>query len=58
MITSFTESFAIPARLTASLMATAPSFVAPVEANEPLKFPSGVLTALTITASLFIYFPL
>jgi hypothetical protein len=47
-----TSSFWIPARLTASSITTAPKRVAPILPNEPLKFPNGVLTAPTITASL------
>jgi hypothetical protein len=51
MITSFTVHFSIPAFRTASSMTIAPNFVAPILARVPLKFPNGVLTALTITAS-------
>src|SRR6476660_9770561 len=52
MITSSTSSGATPARLTLSRTTIAPSSVAVKPFNEPKSFPTGVLTALMITASL------
>jgi hypothetical protein len=45
-------SLGMPARLIAASIARAPKSVAPTEIKVPLKFPRGVRTALTITASL------
>src|SRR6185503_12568075 len=52
MITSSTSSGATPARLTLSRTTIAPSSVAVKPFKEPKSFPTGVLTALMITASL------
>src|SRR6476660_9506836 len=52
MITSSTSSGATPALLTLSRTTIAPSSVAVKPFNEPKSFPTGVLTALMITASL------
>jgi hypothetical protein len=52
MITSSTSSGAMPARLTLSRTTIAPRSVAANPFNEPKNFPTGVLTALMITASL------
>src|SRR3954468_14317245 len=51
MMTSDTRPGSTPARLRASLMATAPRSCAGVVANAPLKLPTGVRAALTITTS-------
>src|SRR6266498_1512338 len=51
MITSSTSSGATRARLTLSRTTIAPSSVAANPFNEPRNFPTGVLTALIITAS-------
>src|SRR6185436_17976148 len=52
MITSSTSSGATPARFTLSRTTMAPSSVAANDFNEPRNLPTGVLTALMITASL------
>jgi hypothetical protein len=54
MFTSLTSSLAIPDRLIASSITSAPSWVAPYVLRVPLKLPMGVRTALTMTASLMI----
>src|SRR5450756_234225 len=51
MITSETRPGSIPARSSAALMATAPSSCAGVVANAPLKLPTAVRAALTMTTS-------
>jgi hypothetical protein len=51
MMTSLTAGLGIPACSIADSITMAPSWVAPIAFNDPLKLPSGVLTALTMTAS-------
>src|SRR5881409_3868436 len=51
MITSETRAGSTPARSSAALMATAPRSWAGVVANAPLKLPTGVRAALTMTTS-------
>jgi len=51
MITSETRPGSIPARSSAALMATAPRSWAGVVAKAPLKLPTGVRAALTMTTS-------
>ena len=52
MMTSETRPGSMPARSSAALMATAPRSWAGVVANAPLKLPTGVRAALTMTISL------
>src|SRR2546423_10530214 len=51
MITSETRPGSTPARSSAALMATAPRSWAGMVANAPLKLPTGVRAALTMTTS-------
>src|SRR3954452_16859837 len=51
MMTSDTRAGSTPARSRAALMATAPRSWAGVVANAPLKLPTGVRAALTMTTS-------
>ena len=51
MMTSETRPGSMPARSSAALMATAPRSWAGVVANAPLKLPTGVRAALTMTTS-------
>ncbi len=51
MITSETRAGSMPARSSAALMAMAPRSWAGVVANAPLKLPTGVRAALTMTTS-------
>ena len=51
MITSETRPGSVPARSSAALMATAPRLWAGMVANAPLKLPTGVRAALTMTTS-------
>src|SRR5258706_11058920 len=51
MITSETRPGSIPARSSAALIATAPRSWAGVVAKAPLKLPTGVRAALTMTTS-------
>src|SRR5690242_19219533 len=51
MITSETRAGSTPARSSAALMATAPRSWAGMVANAPLKLPTGVRAALTMTTS-------
>ena len=51
MITSETRPGSMPARSSAALMATAPRSWAGMVANAPLKLPTGVRAALTMTTS-------
>src|ERR1700688_3050733 len=51
MITSETRAGSTPARSSAALMAMAPRSWAGVVANAPLKLPTGVRAALTMTTS-------
>ena len=54
MMTSETRSGSTPARSSAALMATLPRSWAGRLANAPLKLPTGVRAALTMTMSSFI----
>src|SRR6266699_3726078 len=51
MITSDTRAGSMPARSSAALMAIAPRSWAGMVANAPLKLPTGVRAALTMTTS-------
>ena len=51
MITSETRPGSMPARSSAALMAMAPRSWAGMVANAPLKLPTGVRAALTMTTS-------
>ena len=51
MMTSETRPGSMPARSSAALMAIAPRSCAGVVANAPLKLPTGVRAALTMTTS-------
>ena len=51
MMTSETRPGSMPARSSAALMAMAPRSWAGVVANAPLKLPTGVRAALTMTTS-------
>src|SRR5579859_7649014 len=51
MITSETRAGSMPARSSAALMAMAPRSWAGMVANAPLKLPTGVRAALTMTTS-------
>ena len=51
MMTSETRPGSMPARSSAALMAMAPRSCAGVVANAPLKLPTGVRAALTMTTS-------
>src|SRR3954449_12576756 len=51
MTTSETRPGSTPARSSAALMATAPRSWAGMVANAPLKLPTGVRAALTMTTS-------
>src|SRR6267154_5704393 len=51
MMTSETRHGSMPARSSAALMAMAPRSWAGVVANAPLKLPTGVRAALTMTTS-------
>ena len=53
MITSETRAASTPLRSSAALMAAAPSSCAGVEPNEPLKLPTAVRAAPTMTTSSF-----
>jgi hypothetical protein len=54
MIHSFIASGLAPDRLTASLIATAPSFGDDIEDRDPINAPIGVLTADKITDGIMI----
>ena len=51
MMTSETRPGSMPARSSAALMAMAPRSWAGMVANAPLKLPTGVRAALTMTTS-------
>ncbi len=57
MSTSYTVDGSTPARSTAALTALAPRSVTSTELNAPINFPTGVLAAERITASLPSPFP-
>jgi hypothetical protein len=57
MITSFTDSLEMFARLMDSSMTMAPSFGAGMELNAPPNEPMGVRQALTMTTSFMSNFP-